>query len=94
MNMLQMSKKPITQVILAQAKIHEDQTIASTDHLMTLVSWAFLISSVILFTDETISLFEGISLHVVLEFLASLLFVVGSILFVIQDFYQRREGKQ
>ena len=55
---------------------------------MSFVSWLFLIGSIILFGDETLSLIEGVSLHTVLEFLASLFFVIGSFAFVTQEAQQ------
>ncbi|WP_315784791.1 hypothetical protein [Fischerella sp. JS2] len=56
--------------------------------LLTLVSWLFLIGSLIFQIDAIVELTEGFSLHVALHLSASLLFTVGSILFVIHDAQQ------
>jgi hypothetical protein len=61
----------------------------SESNLMPLVSWLFLIGSLIFQVDAILELTEGISLHVVLHLSASLLFTIGSILFVVYDGQQR-----
>ncbi|MFM7425843.1 MAG: hypothetical protein ACKO7W_12780 [Elainella sp.] len=56
---------------------------------MTFVSWLFLIGSLIFQLDALLELTEswsqGLNLHVLFHLSASLLFTVGSLLFVIQD---------
>jgi hypothetical protein len=53
--------------------------------LFSLVSWLFLIGSLIFQVDAILELTEGISTHAILHISASCLFTVGSILFVIHD---------
>jgi hypothetical protein len=57
--------------------------------LMSLVSWLFLIGSLIFQLDAILELTEGISLHVAFHLSASLLFTIGSILFVLHDAKQK-----
>ncbi|MEM9509688.1 MAG: hypothetical protein AAGA16_18745 [Cyanobacteria bacterium P01_E01_bin.35] len=47
----------------------------------TLVSWLFLIGSLIFLFDGFVELTEDISLHAIFHNLASLLFTIGSIFF-------------
>jgi hypothetical protein len=53
--------------------------------LFTLVSWLFLIGSLIFQVDAVLEVTESVSMHAVLHLLASCLFTVGSVLFVIHD---------
>lgn len=73
---------------VAQAAPTEGQG-PSSPLLMTFVSWLFLIGSLIFQMDALLELMEGwsqgLNLHVVFHLSASLLFTVGSLLFVIQD---------
>jgi hypothetical protein len=57
--------------------------------LMALVSWLFLVGSLIFQLDAILELTEGFSLHVVFHLSASLLFTIGSILFVLHDAKQK-----
>ncbi|BAY86292.1 hypothetical protein NIES267_57980 [Calothrix parasitica NIES-267] len=47
-----------------------------------LVSWLFLIGSLLFVLDSGLEIIEGISLHSVIHLSASLLFTIGSILFL------------
>ena len=47
-----------------------------------LVSWLFLIGSLMFFFDGFLELTEGISIHVVIHIVASILFTIGSVLFI------------
>ncbi|VEP14575.1 conserved hypothetical protein [Hyella patelloides LEGE 07179] len=51
----------------------------------SLVSWLFLIGSLMFLFDGLIELTEGISIHVFLHLPASVVFVVGSYLFMPTD---------
>ena len=51
----------------------------------SLVSWLFLIGSLMFLFDGLIELTEGISIHVLLHLPASVVFVVGSYLFMPTD---------
>lgn len=51
----------------------------------SLVSWLFLIGSLLFLFDGLIELTEGISIHVVIHLIASILFTIGSILFIPWD---------
>ncbi|MDJ0589831.1 MAG: hypothetical protein QNJ72_07515 [Pleurocapsa sp. MO_226.B13] len=51
----------------------------------SLVSWLFLIGSLMFLFDGLIELTEGISIHVLLHLPASVLFVIGSVLFIPTD---------
>lgn len=75
--MLQTVEKQSSQAMPAQGK--------SSNILLTLVSWLFLIGSLIFQVDAILELTEGISTHVILHLLASFLFTIGSILFVVHD---------
>ncbi len=55
------------------------------DSRAPLVSWLFLIGSLMFLFDGLIELTEGISIHVFLHLPASILFVVGSVLFMPTD---------
>ncbi len=57
--------------------------------IMSLASWLFLIGSLIFQLDAILELTEGISLHVAFHLSASLLFTLGSILFVVHDAKQK-----
>ena len=50
-----------------------------------LVSWLFLVGSLIFLVDGILELTEGISIHALLHLSASLLFTVGSVLFMPQS---------
>ncbi len=47
-----------------------------------LVSWLFLIGSLMFLFDGFLELTEGISIHVVIHIVASILFTIGSVLFI------------
>ena len=47
-----------------------------------LVSWLFLIGSLLFVLDSGLEITEGISLHSIIHLSASLLFTIGSILFL------------
>lgn len=51
----------------------------------SLISWLFLIGSLMFLFDGLIELTEGISIHVFLHLPASIMFVVGSVLFMPTD---------
>lgn len=51
----------------------------------TLVSWLFLIGSLMFLFDGLIELTEGISIHIFFHLPASVLFVFGSVLFMPTD---------
>lgn len=70
------------------AKAIATQTSDSSNKFISLVSWLFLIGSLILLSAETLELIEGVSSDVVLEFLGSLIFVIGSMFFVSQNVQQ------
>jgi hypothetical protein len=57
-----------------QTKEHKDYTLV--------VSWLFLIGSLLFLLDSSFEIAEGISIHSVIHELASLLFTVGSVLFI------------
>ena len=48
----------------------------------SLVSWLFLVGSLIFLADGFLELSEGISIHALLHLTASVLFTVGSALFI------------
>jgi hypothetical protein len=82
-----------------EAQMAPEQTTSRSSQLsgsllMTLVSWLFLTGSLIFQMDALLELGEswgqGLNLHVVFHLAASLLFTVGSLLFVIQDRQQSR----
>lgn len=60
-------------------KIAKEKNIDRT----SLVSWMFLIGSLIFQIDAILELEEGFSIHVLLHLSASLLFVIGSIFFLL-----------
>lgn len=72
----------ITENQTAQTEIGQTE---SNTVLFTFVSWLFLIGSLIFQIDAILEFMEGFSIHVILHLLASLLFTIGSILFVIHD---------
>ena len=82
MNLLNLSEQPTGQI----STIETDK---SDSNLMTLVSWLFLIGSLIFQMDAIVELTEGMSLHVAFHLSASLLFTIGSVLFVLQDAQQK-----
>lgn len=49
---------------------------------LALVSWLFLIGSLIFTVDSGLEMLEGISLHSIFHLSASLLFTLGSLLFL------------
>jgi hypothetical protein len=53
--------------------------------LLKLVGWSFLIGSLIFQIDAILEFTEGVSIHVILHLLASFLFTLGSVLFVIHE---------
>jgi hypothetical protein len=57
--------------------------------LLTLVSWLFLMGSLLFQIDAILELIEGFSIHVLLHLSAGLLFTVGSVLFVMHDARQK-----
>ena len=60
-----------------------ETVIAAGDRdLNALVSWLFLIGSLIFLVDGFLELTEGISIHALLHLSASFLFTIGSILFI------------
>ncbi|MBD0269479.1 MAG: hypothetical protein ICV77_14445 [Cyanobacteria bacterium Co-bin8] len=76
--MLQTVEKQATPVKTAEQK-------QPNPILFQLVSWLFLIGSLIFQVDAIIEWTEGFSVHVALHLLASFLFTVGSVLFVVHD---------
>ena len=48
----------------------------------SLVSWLFLVGSLIFLADGFLEISEGISIHALLHLTASVLFTVGSALFI------------
>ena len=65
--------------------IHPEKLTSITDEKSdreSLVSWLFLIGSLMFLVDGLIELNEGISIHVLLHLPASIMFVVGSVLFM------------
>ncbi|MEO1376218.1 MAG: hypothetical protein AAFW70_18300 [Cyanobacteria bacterium J06635_10] len=48
----------------------------------TLVSWLFLLGSLLFVLDAVLEIIEAISLHSIIHMSASLLFTIGSILFL------------
>jgi hypothetical protein len=62
-----------------------EKVIASDRDSSVLVSWLFLIGSLIFLGDGILELTEGISIHALLHLSASLLFTVGSVLFIPQS---------
>ena len=74
--------------ITAITTIEENSDRAKSEALRDrefLISWLFLIGSLIFFFDGLIELTEGISIHVFLHLPASVMFVVGSVLFMPTD---------
>ena len=59
-------------------------TANSSDYTF-LASWLFLIGSLIFLVNGFLELTEGISIHALLHLVASLLFTIGSILFIPTD---------
>ena len=51
----------------------------------SLISWLFLIGSLMFLFDGLIELTEGMSIHVFFHLPASVMFVIGSILFIPTD---------
>ncbi|MDJ0571001.1 MAG: hypothetical protein QNJ53_18400 [Pleurocapsa sp. MO_192.B19] len=51
----------------------------------SLVSWLFLIGSLMFLFDGFLELTEGISIHVAIHIIASVLFTIGSVLFIPTD---------
>ena len=47
-----------------------------------LVSWLFLIGSLMFLLDSFLEVIEGISIHVVIHIVSSILFTIGSLLFI------------
>lgn len=87
-------KKHITNKINQQKSkfvtvIHPEITAITTteknSHRESLISWLFLIGSLMFLFDGLIELTEGISIHVFLHLPASVLFVIGSVLFMPTD---------
>ncbi|MBD2463639.1 hypothetical protein H6G89_21800 [Oscillatoria sp. FACHB-1407] len=76
--MLQTVKKQLSQTTPVKQK-------ESSNNLPALVSWLFLIGSLIFQMDAMLELTEGISIHAILHMSASSLFTIGSILFVVHD---------
>jgi len=76
--MLQISEKQPPQATPVEQR-------ATSNVLLTLVSWLFLIGSLIFQMDAVLEFTEGVSIHAILHLLASFLFTVGSVLFVIHD---------
>ena len=62
-----------------------ETVVASDRDSSVLVSWLFLIGSLIFLFDGFLELTEGISLHALLHLSASFLFTIGSILFIPRD---------
>ena len=62
-----------------------ETVIANDRDPSVLVSWLFLIGSLIFLFDGFLELTEGISLHALLHLSASSLFTIGSILFIPRD---------
>jgi hypothetical protein len=68
--------------------IHPELTTITTEEKVaidraSLVSWLFLIGSLIFMADGILELTEGISVHAIFHNTASLLFTIGSIFFLL-----------
>lgn len=85
MNLLQFSEQQVKPTNATENR----KNLELESALMSLVSWLFLIGSLIFQVDAILELIEGISLHVVLHLSASLLFTIGSVLFVVHDAKQK-----
>ena len=72
-------QKPENELLIYQEKVNRKEKLDRT----SIVSWMFLIGSLIFQMDAIIELEEGFSIHVLLHLSASLLFVVGSIFFML-----------
>ena len=59
-----------------------ETVIAGDRDSRVLVSWLFLVGSLIFVVDGFLELTEGVSIHALLHLSASLLFTIGSILFI------------
>ena len=72
-------------VTVIHPEITATTTTAKNSDQASLVSWLFLIGSLMFLFDGLIELTEGISIHVFLHLPASVLFVIGSVLFMPTD---------
>jgi hypothetical protein len=59
----------------------DKQTKEDKDYTLV-VSWLFLIGSLLFLLDSSFEIVEGISLHSLIHLSASFLFTVGSVLFI------------
>ena len=79
----QLSKKYLTvitqKVIAKNSNLIKNETLPDLD---LLVSWLFLIGSLMFLFDGLLELTEGVSIHVVIHLVSSTLFVIGSVLFI------------
>ena len=79
----QLSKKYLTvitqKVIAKNSNLIKNETLPDLD---LLVSWLFLIGSLMFLFDGLLELTENMSIHVVIHLVSSTLFVIGSVLFI------------
>ena len=68
--------------ITKAAKLAQDRAMFDSE---SIVSWLFLIGSLMFLFDGFLELTEGISIHVVLHIVSSFLFTIGSVLFIPTD---------
>ena len=71
--------------VIHPEKLTPITTTEKNSYRESLISWLFLIGSLIFFFDGLIELTESISIHVFLHLPASVMFVVGSVLFMPTD---------
>jgi hypothetical protein len=72
-----------TDLIVPKDQNNTDRTESKVDSV-ALVSWLFLLGSLLFVLDSGLEIIEGISLHSIIHLSASLLFTIGSILFLPQ----------
>ena len=80
----QLSKKYLT-VIKPQKIKTKDSNLIKNKTLLDrdlLISWLFLIGSLMFLFDGLLELTENMSIHVVIHLVSSTLFVIGSVLFI------------
>lgn len=70
-----------TNLFVPETQKKTNQTETKIDSA-ALVSWLFLIGSLLFVLDSGLEIIEGISLHSIIHLCASLLFTIGSILFL------------
>jgi hypothetical protein len=80
----QMNSKAHEQIKKFVTLVHSELiAITNIENRAYLVSWLFLIGSLIFMADGILELTEDISIHAIFHNLASLLFTIGSIFFLL-----------